>query len=109
MQFDGVNNKEHQHSLVVFFLHMCMHRISLCFSMGACVSFLCGGSWLGCQDLPAMGEVSIWELATNSGSSWMFQAPNLHLGTQLLIHDSNSNERRKGEKRYYLFQVCLLK
>ena len=26
---------------------------------GACFPFLCGGSWLGCQDLPAMGEVSM--------------------------------------------------
>jgi len=34
--------------------------------------------WLGCQDLPAMGSVFIKELAANSGSSWMSQAPNLH-------------------------------
>ena len=27
--------------------------------MGACFSFLCGGSWLGCQNLPAMEKVSI--------------------------------------------------
>ena len=26
---------------------------------GAGFPFLCGGSWLGCQDLPAMGEVSM--------------------------------------------------
>ena len=37
-----------------------------------------GGSWLGCQNLPAMGAVFIKELAANSGSSWMSQAPNLH-------------------------------
>ena len=43
-----------------------------------------GGSWLGCLDLPAMGAVSIWELAANSGSSWMSQAPNLHFARQLL-------------------------
>jgi len=35
------------------------------------------GSWLGCQDLPALGEVFTLELAANSGSSWMSQAPNL--------------------------------
>ena len=36
------------------------------------------GSWLGDQDLPAMGAVFILELAANSGSSWISQAPNLH-------------------------------
>ena len=45
----------------------------------------CGGSWFGFQDLSAMGAVSIWELAADSGSSWMSQAPNLHLVIQLLI------------------------
>ena len=54
--------------------------------MGACFPFLCGDSQLGCQDLPAMGEVSIQELAANNycGSSWMFWASNLHLTMQLL-------------------------
>ena len=42
------------------------------------------GSWLGFLDLPAMGGVSIWVLAANSGSSWMSQAPNLHFVRQLL-------------------------
>ena len=46
--------------------------------------FLCGGTWLGCQVFPAMGDVSIQELAANSGSSRMFQAPNLPLAIQLL-------------------------
>ena len=31
-----------------------------------------------------MGAVSIWELAANSGSSWMSEAPNLHFARQLL-------------------------
>ena len=31
----------------------------------------CGGPWLGCQVLPAIGAVSILELAANSGSSRM--------------------------------------
>ena len=44
-----------------------------------------GGSWLGCLYLPAMGALSIQELAANSGSSWMSQAPNLHFVRQLLI------------------------
>ena len=53
---------------------------------GSCFLPPCGGSWLGCLDLPAMGAVSIWELAANSGSSWMSQAPNLHFARQLLIN-----------------------
>ena len=52
--------------------------------MGAFFTFLGGGSWLDCQDLPAMGEVSIQELAASSDSSWMSQAPNLHLVMQLI-------------------------
>ena len=127
MQFHRVNNKEHQHSLVVStFLHMHMRQNSMSSSFegflyllwtwtcsivrrgsswagqfspplpslfhclfsvtGACFPFLCGGSWLSCQDLPAMGEVSIKELAANTGSSRMFQAPKLHLVVQLLIY-----------------------
>ena len=42
-----------------------------------------GGSWLGCQVLPAIGAVSILELAANSGSPRMCQEPNLHLATPL--------------------------
>ena len=42
------------------------------------------GSWLGCQDLPAIRAVSIQRLTTKSGSSWMSHAPNLHLTMQLL-------------------------
>ena len=41
------------------------------------------GSWLGCQVLPAIGAVSILELAANSGSSRMFRAPNLQRATML--------------------------
>ena len=45
----------------------------LCISVtGACSSRGRGGSWLGCQVLPAIGAVSILELAANSGSSRMF-------------------------------------
>ena len=45
---------------------------------GASSSYCMEGSWLGCQDLPAMGAVFIYYLAANSGSSFMSQAPNLH-------------------------------
>ena len=125
MQFNGVNNKEHQHSLVVSGFYICacvripcalhlsfycmcfQHELSALFGvaahcpgsfphplppsfhclfsvMGAFFTFLGGGSWLDCQDLPAMGEVSIQELAASSDSSWMSQAPNLHLVMQLV-------------------------
>ena len=45
--------------------------------MSVCLLFPHVGSWFSFQDLPAMGVVSIWQLATNSGSSWMSQAPNI--------------------------------
>ena len=45
----------------------------------------CGGSWLVCQVLPAIGAVSVVVRAAKSGSSRMAQAPNAHLTTQLLI------------------------
>ena len=44
----------------------------------------CGGSWPGCQVLPAISAVSKLELAANCGSSRMSRAPNHHLMTQLL-------------------------
>ena len=44
-----------------------------------------GGSWLVCQFLPAFSAVCILELAANSGSSRIAQAPSLHLAKQLLI------------------------
>ena len=55
----------------------------LCFSTvyqcEGCLSYQGrGGSWLGCQVLPAISAVSIWELAANSGSSrkfWGTQPP----------------------------------
>ena len=37
-----------------------------------------GGSWLGCQFLPAISAISILELAAKNGSSRMSRAPNLH-------------------------------
>lgn len=43
-----------------------------------------GGSWLGCQDLPAIGAVFFEELAANKGSSWISQAHNFHSTRWLL-------------------------
>ena len=57
-------------------------------------------SWLGCQVLPAIGQVSILEVAANSGSSRISQAPNLHLATQLLnvkLIEVNNNLWLKAE------------
>ena len=51
---------------------------------GCLTSRGCGGSWLCCQVLPAIGAVSILDLAINSGSSSMSQVSNLHLAMQLL-------------------------
>ena len=128
MQFHRVNNKEHQHFLVVStFLHMHMRQNSMYSSFegflylfwtwtcsivrrgsswagqfspplpslfhclfsvtGACFPFLCGGSWLSCKALPAMGELSLhlgagcqyWKLLDVSGT----QPP---LSVQLLIN-----------------------
>ena len=42
-----------------------------------------GGSWLGCQVLPAIGAVFIMELTANGGSSRLSEAPNLHITTLL--------------------------
>ena len=64
----------------------------LCISVrGAHSSRGHGGSWLGCQVLPAIGAVSILELAANSGSSRMFRAPNLQRATMLF-----TLEKHKG-------------
>ena len=72
------------------FSGFCSLPPSLCLPLyisvtGAC--FLVGvgahGSGVGCQVLPAIGAVSISELAANSGSSRMSRAPNLHRATKL--------------------------
>ena len=50
--------------------------LSTMYQCDGCLSYLgCGGSWLGCQVLPAISAVSILELAANSGSSRMSRAP----------------------------------
>ena len=65
----------------------------LCISVtGACSSRGRGGSWLGCQVLPAIGAVSILELAANSGSSRMFRAPNLQRATMLFTFNIVGDE-----------------
>ena len=127
MQFNGVNKKENQHSLVVSawgipactfiecelaalrgvaayhpgsFPHPFPPSFHCLFSvMGTWFPFLCGGPWLGCQDFPAMGEVSIQELAANSESSWKFQAPNLHLVIQL-VKVSYHHSRRIAKEQW---------
>ena len=61
--------------------------LSIVYQCDGCLSSRgCEGSWLGCQVLPAVGAVSILELAANSGSSRMSQAPNLHLVMQFLTY-----------------------
>ena len=53
--------------------------LSTVYQFDGCLSYQgCGGSWLGCQVLPAISAVSILELVANSGSSRMSWAPNLH-------------------------------
>ena len=47
-----------------------------------------GGSWLGCQVLPAISAVSILELAANSGSSRMSRAPNLHSESDEVVYET---------------------
>ena len=72
----------------------------LCISVtGAHSSRGRGGSWLGCQVLPAIGAVSILELAANSGSSRMFRAPNLQRAA-MLFTDINL---KKGGPTFFKF------
>ena len=66
-------------SLPTFFFPLCISVTGACFSRGH------WGSWLGCQVLPAIGAVSVLELAANSGSSRMSRAPNLQRVTKLFI------------------------
>ena len=64
-------------SLPTLYFPLCISVTGACFSQGH------GGSWLGCQVLPAIGAVSILELAANSGSSRMSRALNLQRATKL--------------------------
>ena len=53
--------------------------LSTVYQCDGCLSSLGrGGSWLGCQVLPAISAVSMLELVANCGSSRMSWAPNLH-------------------------------
>ena len=63
-----------------FFVPSLPHPLlSTVYQCDGCLSSLgCGGSWLGCQVLPAISAVSILELVANSGSYRMSRAPNLH-------------------------------
>ena len=65
--------------LAVFVPSLPPPLLSTVYQCDGCLSYQGrGGSWLGCQVLPAISAVSILELAANSGSSRLFQAPNLH-------------------------------
>ena len=65
--------------LAVFVPSLPYPLLSTVYQCDGCPSYLGhGGSWLGCQVLPAVSAVSILELVGNSGSSRMSQAHNLH-------------------------------
>ena len=65
--------------LAVFVPSLPHPLLSTVYQCDGCLSYLGrGGSWLGCQVWPAISAVSILELVTNSGSSRMSRAPNLH-------------------------------
>ena len=65
--------------LVVFASSLPHPLLSTLYQCDGCLSYQeLGGSWLGCQVLPAISAVSMMELAANRGSSRMFRAPNLH-------------------------------
>ena len=64
--------------------HPLLSTVYLC---DGCLSYLGrGGSWLGCQVLPAISAVSTLELAANSGSSGMSQAPYLHSESDEVVY-----------------------
>jgi len=69
----------------VFLLPLLPSIFQFSYQFDRCLSFQgCGGSWLGCQVLLAIGAISILELAARSGSSRMCQASKVHIATQLL-------------------------
>ena len=74
--------KQCKHLELQYFLHLGMFR--------CLILLLCGDSWLGCQDQPAMGAVFIQELASNNGRSWMSQALNLHF-SDAVVNNEFSN------------------
>ena len=78
----------------------------LCISvMGACFFLGAWGSWLGCQVLPAIGAVSILELAANSGSSRMSWAPNLQRAKKLVIHITRDPKVLTSSCHYRLSKI----
>ena len=65
--------------LAVFVPSLPHPLLSTVYQCDGCLSYLGrGGSWLGCQVLPAISAVSILELVASSGCSRMSRAPNLH-------------------------------
>ena len=72
--------------LAVFFPSFPRPLLSLMYQCDGCLfSWGLWGLWLGCQVLPAIGAVSILELAANSGSSRMSRAPNLNIARQTAV------------------------
>ena len=65
--------------LAVFVSFLPHPLLSTVYQCDGCLSYQGrGGSWLGCQVLPAISVVSILELVANSSSSRMPRTPNLH-------------------------------
>ena len=65
--------------LAVFVPSLRHPLLSTVYQYDGCLSYLGhGASWLGCQVLPAISVVSIFELVANIGSSKMSRAPNLY-------------------------------
>ena len=65
--------------LAVFVPSLPHPLLSTVYQCDGCLSYIGrGGSWLGCQVLPAISVVSILELVANGSSSRMSRATNLH-------------------------------
>ena len=94
--------------LAVFVPSLPLPLLSTVYPCDGCLSYLGrGGSWLGCQVWPAISAVSILELVTNSGSSRMSRAPNLHsLRATKLFNGLKLNEEKTElfllSSRYWL-------
>ena len=67
---------------------------------GCLFLLLHGGSWLSCQHLPAMGAVFIYEMAANSGSPWMSQAPNHHF-SNAVVNIGVTNVEKFGKNKIF--------
>ena len=78
--------------LAVFVPSLSHPLLSTVYQRDGCLSYLGrGGSWLGCQVLPAISAVSILELVAYSGSSRMSRAPNIQsqIGRRSCLNNNN--------------------